>query len=1000
MSDTYPLPVLQDRPSRLPASARPHWRSLAEYATGGPSPAAGEFPPGASEPPAEGPSRRELLRTASLSLAVAGLSGCFRQPEERLMPYSQRPEEVKPGVPLHFATGLELGGLTVGLVAESYEGRPTKMEGNPLHPASLGASGIHEQASLPGLYDMTRARAILHREQAVGWEALQAFLLQRATREDQGAGLRLLVEPSGSPLLQELYARILERFPRARLVPFAPARGDGEREGTRLAYERPLSVVPDLSLPRVVLSLDEDFLSLSVPGRNLRASREFVQARMPPDMNRLYVVESSLSLTGAFADHRLRVRSSQLHAVALALAAEVGRATGNPRLASLDMQGHGLSEPQRHWLSVAARDLVGHRGRALVMAGDRQPPELNALALALNEALGLPPRLIEPVAQPLGGPAAFVELVEEMRAGLVDTLVILAWNPVYAAPADVDFASALQQVPHTLYRSLHEDETSAHCAWAVPAMHPYESWLDGRAFEGTASILQPLIAPLFPGAVHIVDMLTPLAGGSERTPYELLRDSWRRRMGSPADFEERWEQWLATGVIPGTEAPRVQAELREEAVITAASRAAERTRPTEEGTLELNLRVDEKLYDGRFADNPWLQELPDPVTKLCWDNAALLSPATAERLGVKTEDRVRLSSRGQSLEAAVLVLPGQAEDTVTLSLGYGRSAAGAVDTPVGFNAYKLRHSSEPWSGTGLRLEPLGQTYPFALSQEHWSMEGRPIALEYDLEEFRRGPIPHTVERLRGPKRHFYPPEQPLEAGYQWGMGMDLHRCTGCSACVVACQAENNIPTVGKEQVRKGREMHWLRIDRYFTGDSSDPGVITQPMACVHCLYAPCEYVCPVNATLHTDEGINQMVYNRCVGTRFCSNNCPYKVRRFNYLNWNRGRRELEKAYMNPEVTVRARGVMEKCTYCVQRIEWARIQARIERRRIREDEVHTACQQACPTQAIVFGDLSNEDAEVARWHRDERHYLVLAQLGTQPRTAHLVRLKNPHPELPA
>ncbi|WP_426752731.1 4Fe-4S dicluster domain-containing protein [Myxococcus sp. Y35] len=973
VNDRYPLPVLAEAPTA--------WRSLeARHA--------GAFTAGS---PPEGLPRRVLLELAAFGAAAAGLSGCFRQPPEKVLPYSRQPPEVTPGVPLHYATGLTLEGHVRGLVVRSHEGRPTKVEGNPIQPESLGAAGAHEQASLLGVYDPHRSRVVRHRGAPTTRAALFARLQALAARTDAGAGLRLLVEPTASPLWARAHARVLERYPRARVVPFSATDTGAAQEGTRLAFGRPLRALPRFRTARTVVSLEDDFLS-TLPG-SPRTAHEFVAARTPPDLNRLWVVESHLSVTGAFADQRLRARPSRVPQLARALAAEVGRALGRAELAGLSEDTVALSDEERRWVSAAARDLAGQGRRALVVAGARQPAAVHALVHLVNEALGAMGDtvvLVDETLSPAPDAVALATLVDELRAGTVDTVFITAWNPVYRAPADVPLGEALGHVRDAVYCALHDDETAAACTWSVPSTHPYEAWEDGRATDGTATILQPLIAPLVEAAVAPLDLVAAFTGELDASAYDRLRALWRERTGM-ADRE--WEGWLADGVIPGTQLPEVEAHVDSARVL-----AAVRALPPPVGEhLELHFVPDAKVHDGRFGANPWLQELPDPITKVTWDNAAQVSPATASRLGLERGSRVRLEVRGRALDAPVLVVPGQADDTVTLPLGYGRTRGGPVAVGVGFNAYTLRFQDAPWAVSGARLTRLEGRHDFALTQEHWRMEERPLALQTTRKNFEA----HRDELLKGfqePKEHLYPPNpRHVEPPHRWAMAIDLHRCTGCSACVVACQAENSIPAVGRAQVLRGREMHWLRIDRYFLGSDENPGVITQPLMCVHCEYAPCEYVCPVAATVHSDEGLNQMVYNRCIGTRYCSNNCPYKVRRFNYLNYT-GHDPLARMYRNPQVTVRPRGVMEKCTYCVQRIEAARITARVEGRAIRPGEVVTACAQACPTNAIVFGDLNHPDAEVSRLHEDARHYALLHELGTRPRTVHLIRLKNPSEEL--
>ncbi|MBF5046515.1 MULTISPECIES: 4Fe-4S dicluster domain-containing protein [Myxococcaceae] len=986
LSDRYPLPVLPSDAGGAPS--RP-WRSLAERQA---SPSTmgdgGEFLPGEDEAP-QGIERRTLLQLAAASLAAAGLSGCFRPPAEKVMPYAQAPAGLTPGVPLHYATGLVLGGFTTGLVVESREGRPLKVEGNPAHPESRGRALAQEQASLLGLYDPDRARTARGPGGPTSREALLDFVRAWGSALGTGERLRLLVEPTASPLVQDLYARLQARFPSARLVPFGPAQA-ASLQGAQLAYGRPLQAQRALAAAEVVVALDADLLT-ERPGA-LRANRELAEARAASPSHRLHVAESAYSLTGAYADSRLRVRPSQVERLLRALAAELSTALSSVGLRAGAAPG-GLSEPERAWVQAAAQDLLSARGRGLVAVGERHGATLHALAFALNEALGNTGHtvlLTEPLLQPAPDPGALARLVEELRAGQVDTLLVTAWNPVYAAPADLDLGSALALAPHALYLGLHEDETSARCAWFAPATHPFERWADGRALDGTASILQPLIAPLFPGCLDEVALLSALVGEPLDAHAQLQR-LWRTRAGD-AGFEAKWEGWLAEGVVPDTAAPATRAALEARALQPLLERPLPEPEPA--GRLELALALDARVLDGRLANNAWLQELPDPLTQLTWDNAALLSPDTARRLGVEDGQHVRLSLPGRSVEVPALLAPGHAEDTVTLALGGGREGGEHVARGVGVNAYRLRTQAEPWFAAGLQLHPLSARSELAVRQLHGRMLERPIALQVPQEELERKP--ELLEGLREEKQHLYP-SLTREGGYRWGMAIDLHRCTGCSACVVACQAENNIPSVGRDGVRRGREMHWLRIDRYFLGEESDPAVIHQPVMCVHCEYAPCEYVCPVNATVHSDEGLNEMVYNRCIGTRYCSNNCPYKVRRFNFLDYT-PKGALARMHQNPEVSVRSRGVMEKCTYCVQRIERARIAARIDAggrgRRIGRDEVRTACQQTCPTDAIVFGDLNDPEAEVSRRHADARHYRLLNELGTRPRTVHLVRVKHP------
>jgi molybdopterin-containing oxidoreductase family iron-sulfur binding subunit len=710
-------------------------------------------------------------------------------------------------------------------------------------------------------------------------------------------------------------------------------------------------------------------------------------------MSRLYVVESRLSVTGMSADERLRARPSEVQSIAadvLASLLDLVPAAPPPAKVAAAARPRG---PNRNWVQGVARDLLAHPGAALVVAGDAQPPAVHALAHAMNELLGAAGAAVT------YGPSAIFEAGEESHglgalgravdAGGVASLAIVGGNPAFTAAADLDLARRIASVPTSVYVGLHENETSWACRWFAPAAHFLESWGDAASFDGTPSIVQPLIRPLFDGRT-VAQILAAYIGQPDAEPLALLRAYWNGR--SPGDAQAFWERALVQGVVEGPAPPPVPPHVDWAAVAALLS-----SRPSgPPGGFEIAYYADSKVHDGRFAANPWLQELGDPVTKLTWDNAALVSPATASSLGVENEDVVELAVRGRTLRAPVLVLPGVADDTVAIALGYGGAIGTSVSPErVGANAYALRDSRAPWFDAASVRKVEGH-WPLALTQEHWSMEGRPIALRHTLAGYRANP--DFAEPMNEKPRLLY--ELAPSGKCQWGMTIDLNACTGCSACVVACYAENNLPVVGKGGVRLRREMDWLRIDRYFVGDADDPAVVTQPMLCQHCEAAPCEYVCPVNATVHSPDGLNEMVYNRCVGTRFCSNNCPYKVRRFNFFNYNVAKPPLEQLAMNPDVTVRDRGVMEKCTYCVQRIRETEIRAGREHRAIRDGEVLTACQQTCPTGAIAFGDIADPNTLVSGTRKNRRLYAVLHSLGTLPRTRYLARVVNPNPELRA
>ena len=946
----------------------------------------------------EGINRRDFLQAVGAALAAAGLAGCPPPPAE-ILPYTKRPEGLVPGNPLHFATGWSLDGRGSSLLVASREGRPIKIEGNPEHPINLGAAGALDQAALLGLYDPDRTKQITESGRPLSQAALLAALQQITTRarHDGGARVRFLVEPSASPLLASIRAHIGEILPRARFVAYSPCGDDAHFAGMERAFGRPLAAHPRVERAHVILSLDDDFLASHPYG--LRHARAFAERRDPTlgaAMNRLYVVETRMSVTGINADHRIPLRGARIPAFALALFARLAEQL--PALAPVrDALGSfAAADLDERLIRALARDLVRAGSNALVLAGLRQPPEVHALVAAMNHALGAVGNTIT-YSQPIGedvatGPNSIAALVNELRAGTVDTVIITAWNPVYSAPADLDLAAALRRAHTSIYLAPYHDETAPHARFVVPAAHFLESWGDLRAPDGTVTFAQPLIAPLFHG-LSAAELLAGLLPAQQIAGYELLRAAWRAQRAG--DFDLFWDSAIRLGFVAGTAAPAVPV-VPDWAAIGETIReiAARPTQPTD--AIELSLHPDNRVWDGRFANNPWLQELPDPITSITWDNALLLGPKTAARLGLHNEDVVAIVDGARQIDAPILIAPGQAEGTGSLTLGYDREGAESNARGRGANAYRLRTVANPWIIPGVTIKSRGKKYPLARTQEHVQLEGRTIALQQTLAETQSDP--ERLAHERDPLPSMYPDEK--YDGHKWGMGIDLNRCVGCGACVVACVAENNVPWVGKEQVKKGREMHWLRVDRYQTGEGEQAGLIPEPMFCVHCEKAPCEYVCPVNATVHSDEGLNEMVYNRCIGTRYCSNNCPYKVRRFNYFDYHDDRKMLPVIRMaqNPEVTVRSRGVMEKCTYCVQRIESARIEARVAGRSIGGDEIKTACQQTCPSQAIVFGDLNDPRARALAMHKDRRAYEVLHELNTKPRTRHLARVKNPNPEL--
>ncbi len=976
--------------------SRPHWRSLDGLSD---SPEARafrerEFPEGASLAP-DAISRRHVLTLLGASASLAGLAAC-RRPEEHIVPYVEAPENVIPGVPKRYATTLPAGTSAYGLLVESHEGRPTKIEGNELHPASLGSSSARVQAAILDLYDPDRSPSVLRRGQASSWAGFVAFWGERAKTHaagaDAGEGLALLVPPFASPTLSRLLGGFRQAYPRATVVIHAPVADVNLHEGVARATGRPLLSTCRFEKAKAILAIDADFLNADP--EMVRHTRGFAAGRRvsrPQDeMSRLWAVEALLSVTGANADHRLRLRARHIPAFVLQLLAELRRAGLEVEAPADAPAAPGLDA---RFLRALAQDLVAHRGESLVLAGPRQPASVQAAVVAVNAALGNLGRTVEyhePKDAELPTRDGLANLVGKMRAGGVKTLVVLGGNPAYDSPADLAFSEAASKVEELVHLGSHVDETAKLASWHVPLAHSLESWDDARASCGTLSVVQPLILPLLGGKSRI-ELVSLISSGQDRPGYDLVRETWQPLLGEP--FEKRWRRVLHDGLLPDSALPAVSvtvahglaAELQRDAAALAA-------RP---GDGDLVFLACPKLRDGASANNAWLQELPDAVTKVVWDNPLLLSPAEAQARGLRDQDVVRVEAGGRSLDLPVMRVPGMADGTFAVLLGYGRRAAGRVGTGVGFDTYALRGSEALDLATGVGVKPTGRRAVLSQTQEHGSMDGRAIVREATLEHYRREP--KFAEEDGQPLFSLWH-EHEYKSRPQWGMVIDLNACTGCNACAVACQSENNVPVVGKDQVRRGREMAWLRVDRYFTGEPAEAQAVFQPVPCMQCENAPCEQVCPVGATVHDDEGLNVMVYNRCIGTRYCSNNCPYKVRRFNFFNYTKDTPELVKLGNNPNVTVRARGVMEKCTYCVQRLNSAKIDARLAGREMKDGDVRTACQQACPAEAIRFGDLLETGSRVAQARADTRTYALLEELNSRPRTTYQARLRNPHPDL--
>ena len=1018
------LPVLKD--AETPAPHERFWRSPADLEGRLGDLHSGEFMPGASDRPS-GASRRDFLRIMGASMAMAGLSAC-RRPVEQVLPYTRQPEEIIPGEPLYYATGMPYRGVLRPILVKSHEGRPTKIEGNPEHPMSWGATGGFEQASILNMYDPDRSQRVLR--QGVGSEWREFVRL--AQELDGTTRIAVVSPPTSSPTIRSLRGRLAERFPEMQWITYAPEGDDPSRTGLRTTEGRTVRPLYRFSNAEVIVSLDSDFLGPTEINL-LSNTAEYAQNRRmasPEDIpGRLYVVESNYSLTGGMADHRKRLRSGDIPAFAQALASQLGIG-GLP----------GQSAMEDALLHAMARDVQAAGPRAVVVAGDTQPPEVHALAAAINQALGAVGSTVSYLDvgddEEFSQIERFAALAADMHAGEIDLLLMLGVNPVYSAPPELDFAGGMERVARTVHLGLHLDETGQAAEWHIPQAHYLEAWGDGRAYDGTLSVVQPLIAPLYEAAKSDVELLGLLVTGMDTPGYDLVREQWSAYL--PDDAEQAWRRALHDGFLPDSGYPETTPVL-EALSLTAAS-------PGEE-EIEVVIRLDPTVLDGSYANNAWMMELPDPTTKIVWDNVALIGPAMAERLGVSPKydkgryvvDVLEITVDGRSVRLPAWIQPGLPDRSVHLTMGYGRNistvrpprkarffdldhysdiyADGPLANGVGENVSVLRRADMRRVLSGAEVKTTGDTWTISTTQEHGYMEGRPLFRKATLSEFRERPTfaPDAVPPLYGQEewedypalwQKQHPSEQPAttENPYyenQWGMVIDLNTCTGCNACVVACNSENNVQMVGKEEVGLGREMHWLRIDRYFVSgeeDTDNPAMVVQPVPCMHCENAPCEAVCPVAATVHSPDGTNQMIYNRCIGTRYCSNNCPYKVRRFSFFNWTKTLPETVQMAQNPNVTVRFRGVMEKCSYCIQRIRGAQQTARLADRALHDGEVKTACQQACGMQSITFGDLNNPDSAVVQARKNPRRYEMLAELSVKPRTSYLARVTNPNPEL--
>ncbi len=1034
-------------PNHPPREAQPNiWRSLRELEND-PEFARHleqEFPRGADVYEDSGLSKRDFLKLmgASMALAGVGLTGC-RRPEAHIVPFTKGVEWTIPGKFLYYATSMPCRMGALPLIATTSDGRPVKLEGNPLHPFSTGGTDGFAQAAILDLYDPHRSKTITENGRPSDAAAFDAFL--QTVSQRGGRGVAFLVEKKNSPTRDRLRSELEQNFPGLIWAEYEPL-GDAETEAANAAaFGAGVRLLPKFERADVILALDSDFLNPIETGPGYPAG---FSARRNPDqkgapMNRLYVVENHYTLTGGMADHRLRCKASEIGAVAIQLARAIVAKTGDGNLASILGAFPDQSvRPDEAWVRECAEDLLANPGRSLVLAGPQTPAPVQVLVHAINGALGnLGTTLLGLAANP-PATAGIAGLAKAISAGSVKTLFIFGGNPAYNAPADLDFPSLLKKVPDVVRLGLFEDETSKLSRWHVPAAHFLESWGDAFAFDGTLTSIQPMILPLW-GGLSELDVLSRLLGGAAVQGSELVRTTFEKLapeglVREAGNMDILWNSFLRVGFLPGSGFAQAALDL----AVSSASALAAGAKPAK-GGLELVFLQSSSVDDGRFANNSWLLETPDFVTKLTWDNAVLVSPATAKRLGIKANnfgkfeeiaekldnkidydlvaDIVEISDGKSVIEAAAIVAPGHADDSLSIALGYGHKGVSALMDNVGFDAYPLRSSASPRFTQGVTLKVTGKTYPLAQTQEHRSMEGRDLVREGTLERYKENP---AFAQTMGMDGHIPPnislyTHPALTSKEQWGMTVDLNTCTGCNACVVACQAENNVPVVGKDQVRRNRDMAWIRIDRYFAGnEAGDPEMLAQTIMCQHCENAPCETVCPVNATVHSEDGLNLMAYNRCIGTRYCANNCPWKVRRFNYFDYNqrpidqlywgplakKGMADSLKMAKNPNVTVRMRGVMEKCTFCIQRIEEAKIGRLVEAGPTPASDTpvstfKVACQQACPNDSLVFGDIADPESRVARLRKSERGYTMFKYLNAAPRVTYLTRIRNPNPKMP-
>ena len=959
-----------------------------------------------------GLSRRNFLSLIAASVALAGLEGC-KKPVQKIIPYVEAEIGTIPGIPNYYASTIPFKNNALGVVIENHDHRPMKIEGNEKHPTTLGKSNSFSQASTLEMYDPDRARGVKFQGKKVDWNEYLKFA--KSINESNGKGLAVLMQESSSPTIKSIQNDFKKNLPNANWIVYEPVNNENVYDGIELAFSKKLQPLYRLESAQIIVSIGSDFLG--VEDNNIYHTRKFAQNRDIVDenstMNRLYVAESSISSTGTSADHRLNVPQHEMENLLAELAYEL-------KLLGLKIDAKKVKSANNLWIKAAAKDLFDRKGESIIIGGSSLSKEFHQLITLINYSLKAPIDYYPLNMSQISSLKNLKSLCKDMENGKIDNLVILGANPVYDSPSDFGFAESLKKVKNSVHLTNIIDETSKLCSWNIAMNHYFECWGDAMTYDGHVSIVQPQIMPLFDSR-SVIQVLSPIVYSAEQSAYDTVKNVWKSNIIKSGNFEREWDKVLHDGLYKKPIFKKVN--VRPASKI---STAVLNNYSLDNDKFEIVFCPSSSVYDGRYANNGWLQEIPKPVTSLTWDNAALISMKVAKKLNIKNGQMLEINVGNNSIKIPAFITPGQNQKSITLELGYGRKFSGRIGNEVGFNVYPLRDSTNPSFILNGSIKVLNETYPLASTQDHHGLEDDKYAApgfddlankeaqsripelvkQSTLDYYKDNPdwVQKKVEQHKPDKKRswadhsMYNPDWDYSKGPQWGMSIDLTSCTSCNACSIACQSENNIPVVGKQQVMNGREMHWIRIDNYFAGDPDNPEVSTQSVACVHCELAPCESVCPVAATTHSSDGVNQMTYNRCLGTRYCANNCPYKVRKFNFYNYTKDLPEVVQMAMNPDVSIRFRGVMEKCTYCYQRISAARITAENEGREIRDGDFQVACQQSCPADAIKFGDINDPNSEVSKAKRRNRDYALLAHLGTAPRTTYLAKIRNQNPML--